>query len=447
VTVPGNKEVAIMHLHAIVGTTEQGTQFVQTLREGKIMQTIPPEIRRSIINFSVGHGYIGERELLRGELFDVVEIRGGDQMRGNLKEPTYKLQTFYGPVDLPANRVVGLINVGEFRPRQLLITVDGEIFGGKLDKETLDLELTSGQITQIPMSQITRAGYRKRPDEPEEWTFDKPFVSLRTGERVGVAMPTSAIDVVTRYGTLKLQPATISTIVFQSEEHGVHDVFLTDGTRFAGLVAAPEFEMTLSGGGSGTTQPTASGQKVKFPSSAIARIQLAGPPAEVDEAESPMITLMNDDKLVGSLSGALKLDTAFDTLTINAAEIRRLTRGKEGALDVQVMLWDSSIVSGQLQDPSLKCRLESGVAVSLPIALLQEYTQPRPQPAASMVGKIKSIVTELNSEDWKARDRAEAELTAMGPVVISVLKEVRNDQPPEAQQRIDQVLASVSKKK
>jgi hypothetical protein len=64
-----------------------------------------------------------------------------------------------------------------------------------------------------------------------------------------------------------------------------------------------------------------------------------------------------------------------------------------------------------------------------------------------MVGKIKSIVTELNSEDWKARDRAEAELTAMGPVVISVLKEVRNDQPPEAQQRIDQVLASVSKKK
>src|SRR5207249_9204363 len=107
-----------------------------------------------IVNFVSGQGFIGERELLRGDVFDVIEIRGGDQMRGNLKEPTFKLATFYGNVELPASRVVGLINVGEFRPRQLLITTDGEIFGGKLAKETVDLEMTSGQITQIPLSQI-----------------------------------------------------------------------------------------------------------------------------------------------------------------------------------------------------------------------------------------------------------------------------------------------------
>jgi hypothetical protein len=212
-------------------------------------------------------------------------------------------------------------------------------------------------------------------------------------------------------------------------------------------VRAVEFEMTLSGGGS-TTQPTSpAAQTVKFPASAISRLQLAGPPQDVDDAESPTLTLMNSDKLVGSLSGQLKLDTAFDTLTINAAEIRKLTRGKDGALDVQVTLWDSSIVSGQLEDSSLKCRLESDVAISIPVALLEEYSQPRPQPAQGMVEKIKTTVTQLNADDWKARDRAEAELTAMGPVVITVLKQLRSNQPPEAQQRIDQVLASVSKKK
>jgi hypothetical protein len=116
-------------------------------------------------------------------------------------------------------------------------------------------------------------------------------------------------------------------------------------------------------------------------------------------------------------------------------------------MDVQVTLWDASVVSGQLQDPSLRCKLGSGVTVSIPVALVEEYNQPTPAPAAGMVDKIKSAVSQLNADDWKVRDRAEAELTSMGPVVISVLKELRASQPPEAQQRIDQILANVAKKK
>jgi hypothetical protein len=35
----------------------------------------------------------------------------------------------------------------------------------------------------------------------------------------------------------------------------------------------------------------------------------------------------------------------------------------------------------------------------------------------------------------------------MGNVVVGVLKQLRPTQPPEAQQRIDQILANVAKKK
>jgi hypothetical protein len=156
--------------------------------------------------------------------------------------------------------------------------------------------------------------------------------------------------------------------------------------------------------------------------------------------------MSNDDLLVGALSGDLKLDTAFDTLTIHAGEVKKLARSKEGATDVQVLLWDSSTVSGQLQDPSLKVVLGSGVTISVPVALLEEYNQPQPQPAASMIEKIKAAVANLNADDWKARDRAEAELTSMGSVVVATLKEVRAAQPPEAQQRIDQILTNIAKK-
>jgi hypothetical protein len=439
ITVPAGKEVALVHMHGLVDSTDAGQRFAQNLRETKILASLPPELRRIVINFPTAQGFIGDRELLRGDILDVVEIRGGDQMKGNLKEPTYKLSTFYGTIELPSERIIGLINVGDFRPRQLLITADGEVFGGKLGKEAIALELASGQVTQVPISQIMRIGYRKRAGEPEEWASDKPFVALRSGDHMGIELPASPLEIVTRYGTLKLQPSVISAIVFQTEEHGVHEIYLSDGSRFAGLASATDFEMKLTGSAS-------PGQVIKLPASAIARLQFAGPPSDPDDS-APTLSLMNEDVLVGSLSGQLKLDTAFDTLAINASEIKRLTHPKDAGMDVQLTLWDSSIVSGQPQEPLLNCQLNSGVTISIPLALVQEYSQPQPQPAAGMLQKIKDAVAQLNADDWKQRDRAEAELTAMGSVVAGVLKQLRPNQPPEAQQRIDQILAAVSGKK
>ena len=60
--------------------------------------------------------------------------------------------------------------------------------------------------------------------------------------------------------------------------------------------------------------------------------------------------------------------------------------------------------------------------------------------------KIKETVAKLNAEDWKERDRAASQLMEMGPIVAPVLKSMRDAQPPEAQQRIDTVLATVAPK-
>ena len=49
--------------------------------------------------------------------FDVIETRTGDQFRGTLKDATYKINTFYGPVELPAEKVVSVVSIGAVRPR------------------------------------------------------------------------------------------------------------------------------------------------------------------------------------------------------------------------------------------------------------------------------------------------------------------------------------------
>lgn len=442
VTIPAGKEVAILHLHGTSNTQESAVQFMGAVKESKLLSDVAPALRKLIYNFGSASSYIEDREVLRGEIFDVIEMRGGDMVKGTLQEKTYKLQTFYGTIELPAERVIGLINVGQFRPRQLVVTVDGEVFGGMLSRETIELQLSSGQVTQVPLSQVSRVGYRKRAGEPEEWTFDKPFVLLRSGERIGIEAPGGPIEVLTRYGLLKISPASLGAIAFHTEEHGVHEIYLTDGSTFAGLVTAPSFELKLTGSTAGGAP-----QVITIPAAAIRRLQLSSAIAEPDADESPTLSLSNEDTLVGALDGPMKLDTTFDTISIDGAEVRGLTRVKDAGLDVQITLWDQTTVSGQLQSPDIACRLGSGIEVRVPLALVEEYSNPLPRPSPVMVERIKAVVAELNAEDWTQRERAEAQLVSMGSAVISVLKELSASQPPEAQQRIDSILKALEKGK
>src|SRR5213078_1380059 len=148
-SIPAGKDLAIMHIHSTAANVDAGSQFVSNFKSSKVMAGVPTEVRRIVVNFPASQSFIGEREVLRGNMLDVIELRGGDSLNGTLQAKSFKLTTFYGPVELQAERVIGMINVGQYRPRQLLVTRDGEIFGGQLDVQTIDLQLSSGQVTQV----------------------------------------------------------------------------------------------------------------------------------------------------------------------------------------------------------------------------------------------------------------------------------------------------------
>lgn len=437
-SIPAGKQVALMHFHAIAPTQDAGTQFVNALKLPAIMRSIPHDLRRLIVNFVGGENFVGDIEILRGDLLDVVELRTGDQFKGTLEETSYDLQTFYGEVSVPVERVIGLINVGRFRPQQLIITVDGEVLGGQLKKQTIDLQLSSGQVTQIPLAQIARIGYHRQTDEPAEWNFEgRSLVMTRSGERVGIQLPADPVDVLTRYGRLSLKPEQIAGIILQSEEKGDHEIQLIDGSRFAGLLVEDRLTAKLQAG---------KNQTVQFPIGQISRIQFAGKVAEETDL-TPTLRLANDDVLVGSLTGGLKLDTAFDTITVNAAEVKSLQPLTEGGPDVQVVLWDGASVSGQLEGDTLSCQLQCGVSMSVPLQLCEQYSQPRPYPSAQMLDKIKEAIKDLDNSDWKRRDRAVAVLTSMGPVAAGVLSDLRENQSEEAQRSIDNVLKELERQR
>jgi hypothetical protein len=430
--IPAGKEVAVMHLHGVFPSQDAAAAYMAKIKESDLVKKVPANIRKLLINFPGGSNFVGDLELLRGDLLDVVELRSGDQLRGTLQEAAFELNTLYGPVSLPVDKVIAILNIGNFRPRQLVVTADGQIFGGSLKQEVVALQLSSGQVTRIPLSQVARLGYRKRAGEQEDWAFDKPLVVLRSGDRVGVQMPSTPLEVTTRFGKMTLKPEQLASAVLQGEENGLHSFTLTDGSKFGGLLANEQLEVSLAG----TSGP---GTAVKFPASAVGRFQFAVKVAEIDDI-TPTIRLANEDVLVGTLTGTLKIDKGFDTLTIAAGELRELRRVGEGGPDVQAVLFDGSTVSGQLQETTLQAEITSGLSIKLPLSILEEYSQPQPTPGKEMEKKIIDLVGQLNNADWKERDRAHQGLVRIGPSATGILRRMRDEQLPEAKTRIDAIL-------
>ncbi|HLL88603.1 MAG TPA: hypothetical protein VK324_04820, partial [Tepidisphaeraceae bacterium] len=446
-TIPAGQSAALWHLHGAAADLPAASKLVASVDEAKLLQAVAKEVRALIVNVRQGGGAAGAVELPRGGSLDVVELRNGDRLTGTIREPMYKLLAPYGTIELPPDRVLGLLNVGRFRPRQLLVTTDGQVLGGTLAKETLDVELSGGQVTPVPLRQVARTGYRGRSGDPDagrastgEPSAPRPTIFLRDGDRVAVGSFAEPVTLATRYGQLSVPPPAIASIAFVGDAaaaHGAHAVHLTDGSVLQAFVTAPALTAPLE----------VTGQTASFPLGDINRAILAPAPAEVDDGAVAVLRTTTGDTLVGTINGTLKLDTAFDTIALPANELRGLSRGVAtdaepgaGASDVQVTTWDGGTLSGRLQDAQLDVRLVCGVELKVSVSLLADYTQPAPQPSGQVLERIRAVVAELSADDWKQRDRAEAQLVGLGPSVGGVLRQLRATVPAEAQQRIDAVL-------
>jgi hypothetical protein len=434
--VPPHKTVALVHFLAVRPSTDAAVQFLRSAKDSELLRGLPPDLLASVVNFPTSRRLVGDVEVLRGELFDVVELRGGDVLRGTLRQQSYTIQTPYATVELPAERVVAMVTLGQIRPTQLLVNADGEIFGGVLKGDAIRLELASGQVTSLPTGSLRRFGYRRRPGEGEDTRppSGKPLVVLRAGDRLLVEPLRDALPVASCYGVLRLDPRHVASVAFQSDEQSVHEVRLTDGSHFAGVVAQEKLDVKLAG---------AATQSVSFPLASLARLQFA-PDVEDVPDDAPQLEMANADVLVGGLNGTVVIETEFNAVEVAADELRGAQSG--GAGEVQFTLWDGTTLSGRVRGESLDCTLRCGATLKVPAAMLKRYSQPSPRPAPAVVERIRAVVAELNADDWKARDRAAGQLASIGPAAAGVLKELREGQPPEVRQRIDQILAGFEQK-
>lgn len=444
VQIPGRQTIALVQFVAIRPTMDAAQAVFAKASKGDFLDDVPRDLRRRVMNFAAPRKTLGDWELLRDDLLDVVELRNGDQYKGALLDSRFSVQTSYGSVELGADRLAGIVATGEFRRSFLLVGVDGQAYCGALDSPAIRLELTSGQTLSIPRSDVLRVGWRKRAGEPDDWKFNGPLLTLRSGDRIRIDMPRAQINVATRMGLARLRPEMIAAIDFEAPDASANQIELIDGSRFNGIVTGDGIEFTSAS--LGPLHP------LRFALGSLARLQLA-PAAEgiapkdpttqptlADESEVPRLTLAGGETLIGAPAGRLSLETAFDTIQIDAAEIAAMRRTTEETDEVQLTLADGAVASGRIQSDSINVRLQCGASLNVPMSIFEDYAQPFPQSPPKVLAEVRGLVMELCRSDNLRSDRAAESLKKMGPPIMGALRSIREGQNANAQSRIDAIL-------
>jgi hypothetical protein len=329
--------------------------------------------------------HIGKYDLPRGDKLDLVDLRGGDHCKGTITETSYRIQTPYGVFEVPAQNVAGIISLSPSGTRQLLVTTDGQALAGRLEKLSIAVQLPkegtgSGEQTmQIPLSDVLHLGYRPRADEHDP-SADRATVFLRSGDILALAAPQGTVRIVTRYGAVELPLQRIASMVLDSDENGLHVVRLTDGSHFGAILESDQLPLRLKllpivPATRPESGATANGD-VRFGPGTISRVIFNSKIDPLDAA--PTLKLANDDLLVGTLQGELKLDTSLDTLNVDPARIVHLTRTGDGPqAQLHVSFSDDTQFSGQLESLSVECHLQSGTNLQVPVDQLRDFTRPR----------------------------------------------------------------------
>src|SRR5687767_524993 len=86
VEVPPRRTIALIHVHARRPSRADAAAFARSTKEKDWLRGLPKQVVGWLANFPTGERLAGGAEVLRGDLLDVVELRGGDLYKGTLKD-------------------------------------------------------------------------------------------------------------------------------------------------------------------------------------------------------------------------------------------------------------------------------------------------------------------------------------------------------------------------
>jgi len=370
--VPARKTVAICIFHAQRRPVSQAREFLDKFKPGRELAKVPPALRRIIVNMGGATLTLGNIDLPRHEKHDLAVLRNENELLGRILNERFDVETFYGKLELPAARVVGINVPAPDDPHVQVILVDGQVVAGELLNAPLRIRLTNGNEMSLPPARLAAATFALSPQRPAEIKISRPTVMLRSGQHLAFRKGDLDCTFQSLYGTVKLRADDLHGIHFDTPEGGLHRAIFRNGSVLSGLLAAGELKLRLELG----------------PELAIRRhlaSQVAWPSEDIDNADLTELTLRNEDQLFGRIvEEALTVTTRYGNVTVKPAEINELRIPEAGALgEVQIKLHSGTTVTGKFVGDTIRFQIAPGPKLPIFLGHILQISRPKPETSGS----------------------------------------------------------------
>ena len=422
-TVPAGRTVVLCHFLSQAHSAAEHLKTMRTFRPYRVLKDLPPTVRKLLVNFASAGGFEGV-ELDRSETTDTVILRTGDPIYGRITNKTYAVRAFFGPLELPAEQVVGMAAGAEPSGHMRFALRSGQVVSGKSAETKLAVALPAGGTLEIPLEDIRQWSYRITAERPSREESSEPFLVLRTGDRLAFDPTGLAMGFRTRHGRLPLDPAVLQELVLDNRGNAVHRAVFRNGSRLAGFLEPQRLTFQLK-----------LGAKLAVPRHTIVRIRLAPEPKR-DPALSA-VRLSNGDELYGRILAAkIRLVTRYNPVELVPENVKSIVRDGQAVVE----MWNGTVHKGRLGQTEIAFQIVPGPRLSLHAEQVASIARPKPLPPKKIRRLVEELVARLGAESYKDRQEATERLMQLQGI-RSLLAKHLNHSDPEVRHRIEEILA------
>ena len=371
--VPPGKAVALCIFHAQRRPFAQAVKFMESFKPSRELAKVPAALRRIIVNMGSMGLMIGSIDLPRSDRHDLAVLRNGNELLGKITNRHFVVEAFYGRLDLPAERVVGLYVPSADDALVQVILTDGQIVAGRLADAPVNIRLVNGSEMSLPPVRLSAATFALSPARPGEIRFARPLVRLRSGQQLAFRGGDLDGTYQSQYGTVSLDPNNLRALRFDTPDGGLHRAVFRNGSVLSGLLLAERLKLHLD-----------LGPVLDIRRALVSEIVFPG--KDIPSETLDVMELRNDDRLVGHIAQAeLKIRTRYGTVTIRPEEISEL-RTPDGAVLGQVIVTcrNGTTISGKYEGESILFQVVPGPRLAVFLGHVVCITRPAPagKPAA-----------------------------------------------------------------
>jgi len=350
-TVEPNKPVALCFFQSQQPNPEKAKAFMKSFDVAAELGKLPAPLREILLNMPSGGTVMDRLEIPRDAKDDLAVLRNGDQIRGTIATETFVVKTVFGEMKIPADKVLGVLMPQEEDAYAQVALTDGQILAGDLTSSVVIKRDSENSVTLAP-TDFRSAAFKISPEKPADVKVADQFVVLRNGQRLYLADKPS-LEFSTLHGKIKLDADTVSRIVTDTPDGGLHRAMFRNGSVLSGLLTADKFSAKL-----------ALGATLNVSINMVARVEFST--EEAASKATAQVLLRNEDAVMGTLTDAdVTVQTETGKQKVKLTDISAMEFDAENMEKVTLTLNSNSTMSGKLERKNLKFKMDNGPEINL----------------------------------------------------------------------------------